>query len=315
MNLQDQLAPGVSVIIPSYESHATARATLESLRAQTYPNFEVILIDSSHTNHVAEIATGFPAVRYQHTAERLLPHQARNVGIGLARHDLLLFTDPDIVAPPDWIEEIVVAHRASSMPIAGAVASVQQNWLGLGIHFAKFDLWLPHGPAPAVPVAASVNFLCPRSLMDDAGGFDGREMIGDTLLSWELIRRGATLQFAPQAIVFHDHRSTFAQLLQERFVRGADFARLRTGLEDWDRLHTSAIFAATILPFRLGKLMGRTLSACARSGCLFDFLRTFPVVLAGHAAWLSGETKEYWRRLLSHAPNEVGRRAHRNAGA
>ena len=312
----DPRAPGVSVIIPSYESHPTARATLASLRAQKYRDFEVILIDSSHGNHVAAIAADFPEVRYQHTTQRLLPHQARNVGIGLARYDVLLFTDPDIIAAPDWIEKIVAAYRASSMPIAGAVASVQQNWLGLGIHFAKFDLWLPNGAPRTVPVAASVNFLCPRASMDDAGGFDGREMIGDTLLSWALIRRGATLQFAPDAIVFHDHRSTFAQLLRERFVRGSDFARLRAGLGNWDGLRTGAVFLASILPLRLVKLMGRTFAACARAGCLFDFIRTFPVVLAGHSAWLAGEAKAYGRRLVSQdTPNESSERAHRNAGA
>jgi GT2 family glycosyltransferase len=315
MNSPSPLAPGVSVIIPSYESHATARATLQSLREQTYRNFEIILIDSSHTNDVANIVADFPEVRYQHTTQRLLPHEARNVGIGLARHDLLLFTDPDIVAAPDWIEKIVAAHRASSMPMAGAVASVQHNWLGLGVHFAKFDLWLPGGPPRTLPVAASVNFLCPRQLIDDAGGFDGREMIGDTLMSWELVRRGANLQFAPDAVVVHDHRSTFAQLLRERFVRGADFARLRAGRGNWDGLRTGMVFLATILPLRLLKLMGRTFSACARSGCVFDFIRTFPVVLAGHGAWLAGEAREYCRRLLSQdAPNEASGRARRNAG-
>jgi GT2 family glycosyltransferase len=316
MNSPDRRAPGVSVIIPSYQSQDTARATLESLRAQKYRNFEVILIDSGHSNHVAGIAADFPEVRYAHTTERLLPHQARNIGIGLARHDILLFTDPDIVAAPDWIEKMVAAHRLSDRPIAGAVASMQQNWLGLGIHFAKFDLWLSHGAPRTVPVAASVNFLCSRASMNEVGGFDGHEMIGDTLLSWELIRRGAILQFAPEAIVFHDHRSTFAQLLRERFVRGADFARLRAGLGNWDAIRTAAVLVATILPLRLVKLVGRTSAACARSGCFFDFIRTSPVVLAGHGAWLAGEAREYWRRLLSQdTPNESSERAHRNAGA
>ena len=39
----------VSVIIPSYESQATVRATLQSLRRQTLRDFETILIDSGWT--------------------------------------------------------------------------------------------------------------------------------------------------------------------------------------------------------------------------------------------------------------------------
>jgi glycosyltransferase involved in cell wall biosynthesis len=316
MNPPDPQGVRVSVIIPSYESQATARATLESLRKQSFRNFETILIDSSSGDAVERIAADFPEVHYHHATQRFLPHEARNVGMKLARSDLILFTDPDIVAAPDWIEKLLAAYDATSAPIAGAVASVQRNWLGLGIHLAKFDLWLPGGEPRTVPIAASVNFFCPRNLLDDAGGFNGREMIGDTLLSWELIRRGNTLRFAPDAIVYHDHRSTFPELLRERFVRGTDFARLRAQRENWSVLWTCAILFATIFPLRLIKLVARVFGACLRSHCLLDFIKTLPVIAAGHAAWLTGETTQYWRRLLSsHASSEASGRAHRNAGA
>lgn len=316
MNSAPPQDAGVSVIIPSYESEATARATLESLRKQSYRNFETILVDSGRGDAVARIAADFPEVRYHRTTQRCLPHEARNVGMKLARHDLLLFTDPDIVAAPDWIEKLLATQRLTSGPVAGAVASVQKNWLGVGTHLAKFDLWLPGGAPCCVPVAASVNFLCPRKLLDEAGCFDGDEMIGDTLLSWELIRRGHSLYFSPEAVVRHDHRSTFAQLLRERFTRGADFARLRAELEGWSRLRTAAILFVTIFPLRLIKLVARVFGACRRSHCLFDFFKTLPVIAAGHAAWLAGEATQYWRRLFFlRASSEVSGRAHTNAGA
>jgi GT2 family glycosyltransferase len=306
----------VSVIIASYESQATARATLESLSKQSFRNFETVLIDSSSGHAVERIAADFPEVRYHRATQRLLPHDARNVGIKLAGSDLLLFTDPDIVAAPDWIEKLLAAYGATSAPIAGAVASVQRTWLGLGIHLAKFDLWLPGGEPRTVPIGASVNFLCPRKLFEDAGGLDGREMIGDTLLSWELIRRGHKLRFAPDAIVYHDHRSTFRELLRERFVRGADFARLRAERENWSVFRTCVILCATIFPLRLVKLVARVFSACLRSHCLLDFIKTLPVITAGHAAWLAGEATQYWRRLhFLCASSEASGRAHRNAGA
>lgn len=312
----EKRSAGVSVIIPAYESQATARATLESLRKQSFHDFEVILVDSSSGDAVERIAAEFPEVRYHHATQRFLPHEARNFGIKLARNDLLLFTDPDIVAAPDWIEKILATYRFTSAPLAGAVASVQRNWLGLGIHFAKFDLWLPGGGRRTVPVAASVNFLCARDLLEEAGGFDGNEMIGDTLLSWELRRRGHDLRFASDAIVYHDHRSTFVQLLRERFVRGADFARLRSEREAWSPGRTFTILCVTVLPLRLTKLIARTFLACVRSGCALDFIRTLPVIAAGHAGWLAGETTQYWRRLFFlRASSEASGRAHTNAGA
>src|ERR1017187_3657389 len=181
---------GASVVIPSYESQATARATLESLRRQTFRDFETILIDSGPSDEVARIAAEFPEVHYHRSEQQLLPHAARNLGTKLARSDVIVFTDPDVVAAPDWLEKLMATYRRMSAPVAGAVASLRKDWLDTGIHLAKFDLWLPGGKPRTVPVAASVNFLCSRQLLQRAGGFDGREMIGDTVLSWDLIRLG-----------------------------------------------------------------------------------------------------------------------------
>jgi hypothetical protein len=129
-------------------------------------------------------------------------------------------------------------------------------------------------------------------------------MIGDTLLSWELLRLGHALRFAPGAIVYHDHRSTFEQLLRERFVRGSDFARLRMRNAGWKTIQTIAVLAASVVPLRLAKLVARSTMRAARAGCLSDCLRTLPVVICGHAAWLAGEISQYWRRLFPASENE-----------
>jgi len=287
----------ISIIIPAYESHGTARATLESLRAQTFHNFETILIDSGRTDGVARIAGDFPEVHYRRSEKQLLPHEARNVGIKLARADLIVFTDPDVVAAPDWLEKLTAAYRRRAGPLAGAVAGLEKDWLGSGIHLAKFDLWLPGGERATVPVAASVNFLCPVELLKRVGGFDGREMIGDTVLSWDLSELGQTLYFVPNAVVYHDHRSSLVELLRERYVRGGDFGRLRAERENWKFGRTLAILFASIVPLRLLKLTARTFRSAWKSRCTFDCLRTLPVIAAGHAAWLLGESTQYWRRL------------------
>lgn len=295
-----------SVIIPSYESQATVAATLQSLGNQLFDHFETILIDSGRSDEVARIAADFPEVRYHRVEGRLLPHAARNVGVKLARSDILIFTDPDIVAAPDWLEKLVSTYRVTRGPVVGAIASLQRDWLEIGIHIAKFDLWLPGGRQRNVSIGPSANFLCPLELFTRAGGFDGREMIGDTLFSWELVRLGQTLRFAPDAIVYHDHRSTFRQLLRERFVRGADFARLRMYRGDWRIATTIVILAASIVPLRLAKLTLRAFACSMRARCMGDCLRTMPIIIGGHAAWLAGEISQYWRRLFP--PTENGRK-------
>jgi glycosyltransferase involved in cell wall biosynthesis len=297
-----------SVIIPSYESQATVRSTLQSLREQSYRNFETILIDSGHSDEVAFIAAEFEEVVYHRSKRKLLPHEARNVGTKIACGEVLVFTDPDVVTAPDWLEKLMAAYQFAPGPLGGAVASLQKDWLETGTHLAKFDLWLPGGNARALAVAASVNFLCSRVLLEQAGGFDGREMIGDTLLSWDLIQLGQTVQFVPDAIVYHDHRSSFRQLLGERFVRGADFGRLRAERGKWNIQRTLLVLIASVLPLRWLKLLLRGFLCSWRSGCVFDCLRTIPIVAASHAAWLAGENKEYWRRLQNFRAHHEAKR-------
>ena len=96
--------PSVSIIIPAYRSEATVAATLESLRRQTWRDFEVVLVDSSPGDETERIVTRqYPEVNYRHAGRRLLPHAARNEGVARSRGSVLIFTDPDIRAEPDWV--------------------------------------------------------------------------------------------------------------------------------------------------------------------------------------------------------------------
>ena len=298
------IAPAASVIIPSYRSQRTVAATMQSLRGQTCKDFETIVIDSSDQDDVAQIMAGFPEVRYYRSSSRLLPHEARNLGVEKAKSEILIFTDPDIVAAPDWLENLLKKHSETRGPVVGAIDSLQRSWLETGIHIAKFDLWLPGGGDRNVPVGPTANFLCPRPLLVQAGGFEGQEMIGDTLLSWELLRRGRLLQFAPDAVVHHDHRSTFSEFLRERFVRGADFARLRMRSFAWQPARIFLTLLVSIVPLRLAKLTARSFICGARARCPGACLRASPVIISGHAAWLAGEIFQYVRHLSGATANE-----------
>jgi glycosyltransferase involved in cell wall biosynthesis len=84
----------VSVIIPVYNGARHLRAALESVFAQTYWPFEVIVVDDGSVDDSGIIAQSFPDVRYIHH-----PNQgvavARNRGIEAARGEFLAFLDQD----------------------------------------------------------------------------------------------------------------------------------------------------------------------------------------------------------------------------
>lgn len=294
--ISEGTATQISVILPCYHSDSTLPSCLRSLEQQTFREFEVIAVDSTpgRTSEAMEAwSRGFQGVRFIHSASRLLPHGARNLGAQHSRAPLLVFTDPDIYPRPDWLERLTAAHREFGGVIAGAIECHDGGWLDRGVHLAKFDSWLPAGaPRPAL-IAASGNMLCPRDVFEKMGRFPPEHMLGDTLFSWKLVRGEVPITFEPRAVVEHDHRSSLRDLVRERFQRGREFGELRSRWEGWSAGRIVIQLGLTLLPLRLTRHLLRTGVNAFRAGAGMALVAASPVVLSGAIAWLCGETRAY----------------------
>jgi glycosyltransferase involved in cell wall biosynthesis len=288
--------PAVSIVIPAFRSATTIGACLGALRRQTWRDFEVLVVDSSPDAATAEVVGHYPEVRIERSPRRLLPHAARNRGVELARADVLVFSDPDVYARPDWLAMLLGTHRATGDPVAGALACHGQRWLDLGIHLTKFANWLPGGAPREADSAASANLLCTRARFHGVGGFRDDVMAGDTLFTWRLREQGP-LRFEPRAVVAHHHLSGWGDFLRERFARAVEFGAVRSAWHDHGRRHDLLYLVVSALPARLGKVLLHTAGRCREAGLFGCFLRTLPVIVAGHAASLAGESTAYLRRL------------------
>lgn len=106
-------APFISVVVPVYNVQAYMERCLTSLLGQTYPAFEVILVDDGSTD-----GSGAICDRYEKEDSRIVVrHQenegisaARNTGIAAAQGDWLAFVDPD-----DWVEASYLAELADPL--------------------------------------------------------------------------------------------------------------------------------------------------------------------------------------------------------
>jgi len=292
--------PEVSVIIPAYRSHETLAACLETLQEQTLGDFETILVDSSPDDRCERIVrSSFPDILLLRHPSRLFPHAARNRGAARARGRLLVFTDSDVSFDRRWLENLVRSHRDSGDLISGAIDCWGRRWLDSGIHLCKFSKWLPGGEPRAVDCAPTANLLISRDLYDAIGGFAVEGFTGDVPFSWEARKRGERIRFEPSAIVFHHHPRT-RSFLRERFERGVLFAGLRTG---WlgGRQRTALFYlTVSVLPIRFLRILLLVAGQAWRAGWVGRYVATIPIVAAGHAAWLAGESLGYIRFLLAH---------------
>lgn len=100
-----QYNPLVSIIIPMYNRAHTISDAVNSVMAQTYDNYEVILVDDGSTDNTKEIITrDFDAVTYIYQ-ENCGPSVARNTGIKHAKGELIAFLDSDDAWLPFKLEK------------------------------------------------------------------------------------------------------------------------------------------------------------------------------------------------------------------
>lgn len=114
--------PVVTLVVPCYNAEKYLPATLESIRAQTYPHFECILVDDFSTDGTAAIARDMSRSDkrfrfYQHRANGGLA-SSRNSGIRLARGEFVAFLDADdLLSPKSLANRAVVLTRFRDSPL------------------------------------------------------------------------------------------------------------------------------------------------------------------------------------------------------
>jgi glycosyltransferase involved in cell wall biosynthesis len=104
----------VSVVIPLYQTERYIAVAVESVLAQTFRNFEVIVVDDGSTDRGPDVVRGFndPRIRLVSQENRGLAG-ARNTGIREASAPLIAFLDADDVWHPEKLARHV-AHFAAS---------------------------------------------------------------------------------------------------------------------------------------------------------------------------------------------------------
>jgi len=111
-----------SLIIPNWNGIKLLPACLETVRAQTYRHFEVLVVDNASTDDsVALIQRDYPEVQLIALSRNLGFTGAINAGIARAQGSLISLLNQDVEIDARWLEQM--ASTASRHPEAGAIAS------------------------------------------------------------------------------------------------------------------------------------------------------------------------------------------------
>jgi len=112
----------ISVVIPNYNRKDLLASCLGALRAQTFRDFEVIVVDNGSADGSAEMVTAeFSEARLVRLDDNMGFSKAVNAGIGFSRGEFVALLNNDADADPSWLGELY--NAACKHPEAGLFAS------------------------------------------------------------------------------------------------------------------------------------------------------------------------------------------------
>lgn len=101
----NQVGPTVSVVIPTYNRAHMIGETLNSVLAQTYRSFEIIVVDDGSADNTPEVLAHYgPPVHYMRCENNIGKAAARNTGIRIARGDYIALLDSDDLWLPNKLQ-------------------------------------------------------------------------------------------------------------------------------------------------------------------------------------------------------------------
>ena len=206
----------VTIIIPTFERPNACEKCVKNLLKQTYKNFEIVVIDDSCKKKYNIKDTG--KVRYLKTEKRLGLGKSKNLGIKLARGNIIVVVDDDIILKPDYIDIIVGdLKKYKAGAVGGRLLYPQLPNMGIRdgslVKISKLtgEIYAWFSKDTKKPVFVETMHACVafwKKIAIEVNFFDSWKFTGNyTYMEPDffnkLLKRGYKLLYEPKAIAYH----------------------------------------------------------------------------------------------------------------
>lgn len=205
--------PRISVVIPTYNRQGLVVEAIESVLAQTYSEFEIIVVDDGSTDGTtARLQPYLDRIAYKKQNNQGLA-AARNTGIRLTQGEFVCFLDDDDLWEPTKLAtqiEFADAHPEYAL-LATEIQGIdtEKNKIGkskslkyeirngMVVEHLLFANWI-------APSTAMVRRKC----LDEVGGFDEDiRSFGEDWVMWMRLASKFPVYFIPEPLVLYRYHS------------------------------------------------------------------------------------------------------------
>lgn len=162
----------VSIIVPAYNEEKTIEKTLKSLVDQSYPHFEIIVVNNNSSDHTESIAKRYTKKVY--TEKKQGYHHAVRRGVRESKGTIITMCDADTIYKTDWLERGVKIFENDQRVVAVyGPALYVDNSLPVKV-IGSFLYWFAcyFSRFVGVPATSGLNFLIKKSVYEAVGGYD-----------------------------------------------------------------------------------------------------------------------------------------------
>ncbi len=214
-------APKVSVIIPTYNRAALLRRAIESTLAQTYQDFEIIVVDDASTDETPHTVRSLddPRIRYiRHETNRRIS-VARNTGVCAARGEFVAFLDDDDEWKPTKLEKQVQMLQTSAPSVGAVYTAFERVYVAsgdsLGVIAPIKRGHILHELCSRNWVGTASTVFVRRGCFDEVGLFDETVAFGEEYDMWIRIAHRFDFRYLDEVLVSYG-------LHQQRLSRNYD---------------------------------------------------------------------------------------------
>lgn len=202
--------PTVSVLMTAYNRERYIAEAIESVLAQTFRDFELVVVDDSSKDKTVEIARQYasePRMHLHVNEKNLGDYPNRNRAAGLARGRYLKYLDSDDMMYPHCLE--IMVHQMDLFPEAAlaftkGIGSEWYGWL-YPVAFSPAEAYrLEYLGCGALDYGPTFSMLRRETFLH-LGGFQTERMTSDVECSLRLARQSHVLYLTPGLVFYRSH--------------------------------------------------------------------------------------------------------------